>query len=188
MKYGLIRGYSGGGIALALIAKVGTQSFKEVIDVDTGWYLIPEEALEYPIRVFFIREPMARLRSAYSFFIKLRNGGERYDSLPYSVLNSWPEFVDHVLTNSDEHWNPQVPQVTYKGEFTPNKVFRFEDVKKWWPNFTSIRLPHANASIPQEVIDYRSVELKEFYAEDIKMWNSIVPYDDLPAESITWPL
>lgn len=188
MNYGLIRGYSGGGIALALIAKTGTQSFKEVIDVDTGWYLVPSEALEYPVRVFFMRHPVDRLKSAFSFFIKLRNEGAQYDPVKNEVIETWPKFVDHILTHSDEHWDPQIPQVTYKGEFTPNKVLRFEDVKKWWPNFSSIRLPHANASIPQETLEYRVEELKALYAEDMQLWKSITPFDDLPEADRKWPL
>ena len=174
-----------GGVALAIIAKAGTQSFKEAGAV---WYINNQEALVYPQRIFFIRNPFERLESCYSFFVGLKNAGTRYDAIPDSALTSWEAFIDHILINSDEHWNPQINTLMYKGEPTPTKIMRFEDVTKWWPLFFSKRLPHNNQSDRLVTTSYRGEEIQAFYAQDYDVWSLITPFDDIPEAERAWPL
>ena len=44
------------GIALALIAKAGIQSFTEASG--DQWYMSNKQAIEFPTRIFFIRNPI----------------------------------------------------------------------------------------------------------------------------------
>ena len=112
------------GVALAIIAKAGTQSFTEASGA--GWYLTNEQALEYPTRVFFIRNPFERLESCYSFFCGIRDEGASQSVIPVDQLESWEIFIDYILVNSDEHWNPQNTTLLYNGELTPTDILKFE--------------------------------------------------------------
>ena len=176
------------GMALAIVAKVGTQSFREA---EAHWYVTNEEALIYPERIFFIREPFLRLVSAYSFFKGLERAGTRYEALPLSAITDWETFVDYILLNEDEHWMPQTDTTLYTGDgvFVPTKIMRFEDVTKWWPLFSSKRLPHENQSVPQEVdIMYRRAEVDAFYSNDYAIYKDLSAYDDLAEKDRGWPI
>ena len=119
------------GIALALIAKAGIQSFTEASG--DQWYMSNKQAIEFPTRIFFIRNPIDRLESCYSFLVGLKDEGTNQDIIPEEHLLTWELFVDYILENSDEHWDPQTEQLKYKGTLTPTHIFRFEDVCDWWP-------------------------------------------------------
>lgn len=176
------------GVALAIVAKVGTQSFREA---GAHWYMTNKEARIYPERIFFIREPFLRLVSAYSFFKGLERTGTRYEAVPLSAIADWPTFVDYILLNNDEHWMPQTDTTLYTGdgEYVPTKIMRFEDVSKWWPLFSSKRLPHENQSVPQEVdIMYRRADVGAFYANDYDIYKHLVEFDNIPEKDRGWPL
>lgn len=169
------------GVALAIIAKAGTQSFTEA---GADWYMNNLKALDYPTRVMFIREPFDRLESCYSFFKMLIQQGTKFNMLPEAALDSWEEFVDYILTHEDEHWAPQTDSVLYKGELTPTHIMRFDELNKWWPEFFSAKLVHTNASERLEVPPYRVADLTEYYKNDIAEYNSAIRYEGVKE----WPL
>ena len=181
------------GVALAIVAKAGSQSFTES---GNTWYMNNNEALVYPERIFFIRDPLQRLESCYSFFVGLARSGVPHSSIPVANLDSWELFVDYILDpkNEDEHWIPQTETVLYTGDaledkvYVPTKIMRFEDVTKWWPNFFSRRLPHNNQSERLITTVYRSKELQEKYANDYAIYDKLVAYDDLQDSERGWPL
>jgi len=170
------------GVALALIAKAGIQSFTEASG--DQWYMSNEQAIEFPTRVFFIRKPIDRLESCYSFLIGLKDEGAKQDMIPEEHLLTWQLFVDYILANSDEHWDPQTEQLLYKGILTPTHILKFEDVSNWWPNFFDVPLPHVNASIRLAVEDYRLEEINNFYSVDNDVWINATQQKD----GATWPL
>jgi hypothetical protein len=172
------------GVALAIVAKAGTQSFSEASGAK--WYINNEHSLEFPIRVFFIRNPFERLESCYSFFCQLSDENTTQIIIPIESLVSWEVFIDYILVNDDEHWEQQTETLLYKGELTPTHIFKFEDVSKWWPNFFSVRLPHENKSSRKLVGNYREDDLKDYYKEDFIEWNSAREYKEI--EAGVWPL
>jgi len=180
------------GWALALVAKVGSQSFMES---GPTWYIREHEILIYPERIFFMRDPFQRLESAYSFFVGLVRAGTPHNAVPEAALESWEKFVDYVLDPryDDEHWRPQTETTLYIGDGTdrklvPTKIMRFEDVTKWWPNFFSRNLPHINRSTKLVTTSYRGDEIRVKYAADYKIYDDLVPYDNLSLNDRGWPL
>ena len=175
------------GVALAIVAKVGTHSFKEA---GANWYINNTEALVYPQRIFFMRDPFERLESDYSFFVGLKRAGTRYDSIPDSALETWEAFVDFALINRDSHWINQTETALYTGDgkYVPTKIMRFEDVSKWWPLFTSRRLPHENKSVRLVTNSYKGEQIKDYYAKDYAVYNNIIPFDELAQVDQKWPL
>lgn len=157
------------GVAIAIIAKAGTQSITEAVG---GWYINNQQALIYPQRVMFIREPFDRLESCYSFFCDLRDTNQEQHIIPVGKLESWESFVDYILVNKDEHWTPQADSVMFKGEFTPTHIFKFEDINNIWPKFTSRRLPHLNKATRKATSNYREQDLLEYYKDDIVTYNN----------------
>ncbi len=171
-----------GDTAIKLIAKVGTQSFS---DVSENWYGSNEQALLFPTRVMFVREPMERLKSCYQFFVGLRDAGTTYSGFSFDILDTWQTFIDYILLgNVDEHWQTQSEQATSDGELTPTEYLKFDDLGSWFPVFFNIRLPHINSSEPLVVDDtYRSDELGIYYADDYDLYNTAKSYG-----GEQWPL
>lgn len=167
--------------AVAIIAKVGTQSFA---DAGADWYISNREALIYPTRVMFVREPIERLQSCFWFFRGLRDSGTTYTGFDFKHLESWRVFVDYMLTNDDEHWTPQCDSVLNIGELTPTTYLKFDDVEKWFPVYFQQRLGHENASQWGELdLTYRIDELLTYYSKDTELYNLAKRY-----EGEQWPL
>lgn len=173
-----------GNKALAVITKAGAQSMREVMS--DGWYRTNEQALEYPIRIMFVRNPRARLKSAYSFFNGLKQQGTRYDKIDFSTVDRWETFVDMALDPStdDEHWNTQKSSVLFNDQLVPNKIFRFEEINEIFPHFIPRAMPHLNQSERLPTNDYRRTDIDQFYNDDSNLWNSAIRKTDLGEQ---WP-
>lgn len=174
------------GVALAIIAKAGTQSFTEAANAQ--WYINNEQALDLKVRIFFIRNPFDRLESCYSFFCQLQSEGSTQDIIPVECLATWEVFIDYILLNSDVHWNQQTGSLLFNGKLTPTHIFKFEDVDKWWPVYFNTRLPHNNKAARKVVGGYKEKELRSFYATDLKVWDSAKAYNNDGKEDGRWPL
>lgn len=118
-------------------------------------------------RVAFIRHPLERLRSCYSFFAwHSESGYPNRDSPP---LAGWTTFVDHVLSaKPNEHWLPQSEHV---GD-VPNIIRRFEQINECCREFWGGTLPHKNAIVRLGTDDYREADLMEFYKDDMALWSA----------------
>ena len=174
------------GIALAVIAKAGTLSFTNAAN---GWYLTNEQAQYYPRKVWFIREPFDRLKSAYSFFKKLAIDNSKYHNKLVEFTNSWEAFIDFVLDtdHKDEHFLPQTSTLMYNGQLSPDTILRFEDVQKWWPKYFVPKLERLNMAPRLEVDpNYRRAEIDTYYAEDLKIWKTTTTYDS-ERDAGKWP-
>jgi len=163
-------------LLIALICKSGRTSLRKC---SNGWDISNELSLEYPNRVFFIRNPIKRLRSCYSFIKTLKIKSINCSDFDFEATLTWQEFVDHVLAgNKNPHWNNQVESLYFNGELTPNIILRFEELHDWWPKYTPCELRHLNSSIPQETPDYRNKELGIYYAPDFDQWNKATLYSE----------
>ena len=155
------------GFAVAFIPKAGTNTFRQWL----GQYEVYENddprLMEYDKRIAFIRHPVERLTSAYSYF------GEKTDrGVPHSVkapVKLWEEFVDHMLKpeNVDVHWAPQSLLIGGK----QNIVHRFEDLKDIAPTYVAKPIPWHNKSKHRVVSNYRLPDIYKYYARDLALWS-----------------
>ena len=134
---------------------------------------IPEaEIPSHPARVrLYLRHPIERLRSAWSFFTDSNyfpdpDGdptGARMPAMPFE------RFIDQVLDEgySNVHWAPQLAQHKHYDE-----IYRFENIDDTWPHGHAYReLGHWNKSkTPKPAITYRHLDLVDYYLEDLDAW------------------
>lgn len=161
-------------VAVAVIPKSGSQSIRHCCRFQV--LLSNEEAKSYPVRVAFIRNPIERLKSAYSFFYFLMEDGVKTDGTapPHSSLGSWPDFVDYALGNDNPHWKSQVDTVRDdSGLIIPNRFHKFEEIKDHWEGYYKGALPWINASSRAPTSDYREDDINKFYIEDFELWRSL---------------
>jgi hypothetical protein len=92
-------------------------------------------------------------------------------------LATWENFIDHTFEHSNEHWNPQVPQLhTQDGRtFVPTVVEPFEMLAERFNHYIDgLPLTHENKSASIVVdLNYRIDDLREKYAEDFELWEQI---------------
>tara|TARA_R110000868_G_scaffold31345_2_gene115064 strand:+ start:1625 stop:2128 length:504 start_codon:yes stop_codon:yes gene_type:complete len=138
-------GKTNSGAVVAMVQKVGFQSFRHVLRM-SGREVSLEEAQAAPVRVQFIREPMARLRSAYCFYktIYARRSMPQPGSPQPADVETWEAFMEYVRANPDNvHWRPQTVVVE---AFIPNRLHKFEDIGTTWGQYDSRPFPHLNDS------------------------------------------
>lgn len=160
------------GNAIAIIPKVGNTSFSEIVD---GGRLTSEEALQFKIRVMFIREPIERVISNYSFFHALNDNEECRTNIPKEIThNGYEVFIDYILLDKgNPHWAPQMELTD--GIATHLYKFNCDNIRKYWPMHWSGRQPNwMNATTHLEVNDYRMKELLEFYVKDTAAYESAI--------------
>lgn len=173
MPYDIVNSnLSCGAVAVALLCKSGSTAITEAGE---GWYLNNQQALNWPLRLAFIREPFDRFCSAYSFFAgrywvandyKLRGTEE-------SAAKSYYHFVNFALENEDDHWMEQGKSLLFNEEYTPTHTLKFEALEKVWPNFTNRVLSNINSSVRLPVCpEYRRKELDEMFGSDIELYNA----------------
>lgn len=154
-------------LAVALIPKAGIQTISEWLG--PGFRVVDNEAaMSFSRRVAFIRHPLERLKSCYSFMYWLADYGSPHHS--GAPVDSWESFVDHVLGGArNEHW---IPQTEHVGD-VPNIWRRFEDIANCYEAFRPGLLPHNNRASRRPTSDYRSTELAAYYAADLDRWENI---------------
>jgi hypothetical protein len=121
----------------------------------------PDEAVAVSRRIAFIREPIDRLKSCYSFMRGLKDRGCPHKS--GAPLGSWQVFVDHVLSgNINEHWTPQCNLV---GDCLTQPI-RLTDIDRAAIKILGRPIGRLNQSERARTPDYRAEELKTMYAGD----------------------
>lgn len=149
--------------AIAMVPKCGHTSF----DAMVGARLSIDEALRIPMRVQFVRDPIDRFVSAYSFFYALNEDNPHRESVPKNVThNGYESFVDYALSNPNPHWMPQTELTG--GIATRLHKFTGENIRRWWSHYWPGKLPDwFNACTHLPTTDYRIADLREYYATDI---------------------
>lgn len=155
------------GLAVAQIPKAGLVSLQKALG--KSFPTKPNndpELLAIPRRVAFVRHPVERLRSAYSFFCRLKAEGIQHSS--GANISSWESFVDQVLAgkHDDEHWRPQVEHIGT----VPNIIHRLEDIDRHWHKYSDNPITRENTSPRQPTNDYRINDLRVKYAADMHLW------------------
>ena len=122
-----------------------------------------EQALEVPVRLAWIRHPLARVKSVYSNLF-----GAEVDG-----IKAYHKFVDHMLEVENAHWVPQMRRLYFEGTLVPNKFEKFENIQERWSQYCKKVLPRVNGTEPLVTDDYREEDLLEYYEADLKQWETI---------------
>lgn len=146
------------GIGIAIIRKAASVSMENT----KGEPGAPKKP-KIPV-VAFIRDPIERLQSGWQFFT---NGDKDYSKWNWARGRTYEDHVDLVLGGlKDEHWDSQAEILAGIDDLT---CYKFEDLETKWEELGFPSLPHYNISNQNiEHLNYRDVELKEFYKEDIE--------------------
>lgn len=167
-------------VCVAVIRKGGSLSIDQALM--PAEYFGVERALEFPVRVAFVREPMERYASSFSFFTHQYNRMGENDTVtgdvpPVEVVNAgYHAWVDWTLDEDpmNRHWIPQVEQLTYEGVLVPTEIHRFEDIHDHWERlFGPGMLPHINAASRLPTDDYRTDDINNRYEQDLALWQSL---------------
>jgi len=156
--------YLGENLAVAQIPKAGLNTMREWL---SGFRVVGNDdpdLLACPQRVMFVRNPLNRLVSCYSFFKALSDIGKNHSC--DAPVSSWESFVDHILVNDDPHW---VSQVEHSGN-KQTVVHRLEDMEFVWFRYYRGPLPWSNKTHRRPASNYRLLEIVKKYLDDYDLW------------------
>lgn len=129
-------------------------------------------------RVVFLRDPVDRFRSAFSFAYWLDKAGSSNDLVPPGFFaeagdeyRCYEKFVDFVLDSGaeNEHWKPQ-EWLIRRSSFLANEFYDFRDISPWFWFTFGISVPVENAAkriAPWST--YRLGEVAEYYSRDYSL-------------------
>ena len=165
-------------VAIALNQRAGTHAMRDAMGKHIE--ITNEQALAYPQRVLFLRNPIERLKSSYSHMRDLLERGAYYQGESVNPARSpefavtWYRFIDFILDNQDSHWSPQTESFYVNGEFAPNRVHRFESVTARWPDYqpNAIGGGHSFARPVDIDLIYRKTEVDALFASDTVLWDN----------------
>lgn len=155
-------------IAVASLPKCGCTSMRAVLrvkPVDSEAIILRDDLT----KIAWIRDPVERLISGYSFFKAHHENGCK-TNVDREATNSWNEWVDHTLSINNPHWNPQTDIVSLDGRFLPDIVYRFEELAETWGVHFRGLLPRLNGCVHEPVTPYRFDEIEAKYAADSLVW------------------
>lgn len=159
-------GRADSGAVIAFVQKAGFQSMRHALRCN-GDELTEAEALAAAVRVQFVRDPIARLVSAYRHYKTIYFYGstpQPGDPQPDDVV-TWDAFMAHVRVNDNAHWSPQY---LIAERFKPNRVHAFERIGEFWSLYHSMPFPHLNASKAFPVGDVPD-DIAARYAKDLQL-------------------
>jgi hypothetical protein len=139
-------GLTDSGAVVAFVLKAGFQSMRHALRCN-GDEITQEFARAAPVRVQFVRQPGARLVSAYRHYKTIYlHGSTPQPGEPQPIdVATWDAFMAHVLANDNAHWRPQY---LIAERFCPNRIHSFERISDFWSLYHSMPFPHLNASKP----------------------------------------
>lgn len=154
-------------LAVAQVPKAGVNTFRQWL---RGYELVDSKdplLLECSRRILFVRHPLERLQSCYSYFKGLDQEGVEHSV--QAPTESWNVFVDYVLNNltDDVHW---LPQVIHAGN-AQNIVHRFEDLGEIGRSYYDMPIPWANRSTRMPASAYGISDIMQMYKEDFDLWS-----------------
>ena len=170
----------GGDTAIGLLPRCGIHSIREALGSNIEEVDNLRALSTYTRRVFFIRNPVERVKSSYSMMRWLLENGVSYHGeaqpiagLPEFAVN-WESFIDYMLLNHDSHWSPQASALYHNSTFIPTIVARFERLTELWLNYDDKPIGQENSYPRPTDIDtnYRREELLAIYGEDLALWKA----------------
>lgn len=160
------------GPAIAQIPKCGTMTIGFAMGGPDE--ITNNEAMKLNVRVAFIRNPLDRLASAFSFFSEARIRGNYPEGRPPSKTKSYETFIDWALETTDTHIIPQYELLlTEDGEFVPNQLHKLSEIQDVWMSYYPApkgKFPHRNSSERLATTAYRISDIDKRYAKDFELW------------------
>ena len=160
-------------VAVSRLPRVGSHSIESACE---GWEACGiEGVIDCETSVGWIRNPIDRMRSAYSLYNTIYTKGRNAakDAPPAEVFFKWETFVDYALAYDDPHWRSQISFLTLNDKYIPTISHRFEDVMHFWPRYSDGRFPWLNRVQRLEINQYRMNDILSFYNKDLALWHSL---------------
>jgi hypothetical protein len=132
------------------------------------------DAQTIPMRVAWLRHPIRRMHSAWrGFHIRTAQENWRW-GLAEEDCATWERFVDFTFKHKNDHWNPQIPQLTFEGRYMPTVTERMENITYHFNDYLPGPLPMENISPEIDVnLNYRRGDLEDRFKEDLDLWESL---------------
>ncbi len=176
---------AGSDVCIARILKVANRSIETwVCNAKGSLEVSNEEALEYPRRVAFIRDPLERLKSSFFMARWEVRQGHLWDNIPAEYLfienrgiqKDYEMFLDYVFNNENNHWKPQTDLISHNGVLVPNIYHRMQDISIHYDKyFDEGTIPHLGAASRKEEPDYsyRLADIEKKWEQDFNLWRSL---------------
>lgn len=113
-------------------------------------------------RLVFLRDPIDRFQSAYSFLSKLGAAPENYT-----------DFVDWSFDIDDEHVAPQAEYVYQSGQKMYDHAYMLTDMDDVFTRRVGYAPVRYHESYHKKITDYRLDEIKQKYAADYDLIGGI---------------
>lgn len=159
-------------VAVACLPKNGTHTISSFF---YGEKVANEAVLSATKRVVWIRHPVDRLISAYSFFKTLIISNRYKGKFGEKEIATWTSFVDYILSgHNDVHWDSQVEQLSLDGVYLGTHTYKFCNIMDTWKLHFDGRLPHLNGYKHVDVdITYRFAEILKHFSKDFHLYNTL---------------
>lgn len=152
-------------ICISCIPRVGSNTVRAVVHDE----LTNEQAMAYPTRIAFIRDPSDRWVSYYSMAAAFEAQGTEF---PHKgIFTSYEAFVDYALTHNDMHWRSQKESLSIDGVYIATETHRFDEIRIHWPHAGF--LPNLNSVKHLPVNNYRRDDINAYLKDDIILFNSL---------------
>lgn len=173
-----------GSVAFFLPRKCAFNSIKHALREHFGdalRYLDPGEALDVPIRVVAIRDPIGRLVSCWRDKV-VQHWMSSLEANGIKKGMSWPEFVDLVCVTSDLKANPHFRSYHHELPEDPEHVLRVEHLADdWeameaclgWPSKGVRHYNSTNATPPVEITPEQAAAIGRRYQFDVLMYERL---------------
>ena len=163
----------GNGPAIACIPKNASFSIMRVMG--DAKELTPDEAMRCDVQVAFIRDPVDRLQSLYSFLYWIEAKPNARHNVAIGPFDCWQEFIDQALISSDPHVLPQSDLISDKRGQMPNRLHWLKDIAEVWGDYypgmvpDKSEFPHSNRAMRLPCEDYRMADIKQKYEKDYEL-------------------
>lgn len=153
---------------VALIHKCGSSTISNALHA--AHTVMVDKSDSYPVRIAFIRDPIERIKSWYSFLTGIAETGSQ--TIYHIDISTYESFIDSALSNP----GLVIFQPYSTGFQNLTDVYKLSDIESVWPKYFKLRRKpsRSNAFYPHPGInDYRLDELRDLYREDLELWRSL---------------
>lgn len=145
---------------MAIVPKCGSHTIRSCF---RSKEISVEKALKREVRVAWVRNPLDRLESYFSY----KNANSSL-----GPIQTWEDFIDSIFITNNAHWIPQIELLTHNSLYVPTITHKFEDFPKLWGSYFTGLIPHLNGCVHESVNrEYRLSDIEAYYKEDFEIWH-----------------